>query len=269
MPTIPTKQVAELLAVLRDHGRSLRWTTRRDAGACLLGLKGLRITEVCTLTRSDLNPKGRAINVRTIKGGRPRSVPLDEETWFLCQRLAADAAERKSRYVFCTARGKPLDARNLRRIWREWSITILGTPYRFHDLRHTCARWVYEQTARDIFSVQRILGHSKIETTGWYLKPARGLRSKLPGGKNATRAAAKPTKDDQKSSDNPSHTGRTPPLATRGNRKRTHDHRNRPSSDPTANTGGQVGICRQCGKHLRHGKFCNAHCRAKNREESE
>ena len=66
--------------------------------------------------------------------------------------------------------GSPIAKPSMRQAWercrKKSGIDITLHP---HDLRRTAAVELYERT-HDIFAVQRMLGHTSIATTAWYLR---------------------------------------------------------------------------------------------------
>lgn len=168
--------VQSVLARWADHHR---WQVRRDALACALGAKGLRIQETCNLILEDLLVSEGKLRVRTLKGGKLRFIPLDE--WLLKRliQLGKEADARGSKWLFGTRAGTQLDTRNLRRRWSAFTGGKLEAAHRYHDLRHTAAIFVHEATG-DVGAVQRILGHRKIETTSLYLTKTKKLNDALP-----------------------------------------------------------------------------------------
>jgi len=69
-----------------------------------------------------------------------------------------------SGYVFATAKGTPLDTRNVTRYF-QLALERAGLPHqRFHDLRHAAATVLIEQGV-DLSIVSRMLGHADLSTT--------------------------------------------------------------------------------------------------------
>lgn len=168
MGAIPQNKLKKCILYLHEKLKSNRKSDHRHATAFLLCLHGLRVSEVIGLEKKDLRPKLKSVFVRTLKGGRNRTVPIDPITW---EALEREARTSPDSVVAAIANGKhaPLDSRNLRRVWGRWRRQFACGRYRIHDLRHTCARVVYVRTKHDPFAAKQILGHQKIETTFGYL----------------------------------------------------------------------------------------------------
>lgn len=211
---LPLELVPKLADFLRRKLRIRRsWQEERDAASCLLGLSGLRISEVTGTKVTDIRSRDKAIRVRTIKGGRDRTIPVDDETWASLQRQQMHAASLKTPWLFHTRTGRRLDNRNLRRRWSQYVDRVIGRHYRFHDLRHTAAQWSYEKSGRDMITVQRVLGHAKLTNTALYLRSLDSLSTILPTAKS---------REDR--TDGGTGTGRSPDGVRRG---KMGDHRER------------------------------------------
>jgi site-specific recombinase XerD len=134
----------------------------------LLPQTGLRISEICGLTKEDVTfvgdgPKTRA-RIRVIgKGNKERVVPCaGAATGILFQIVEA----AKSDYLF-PGRGGPITPGAVRKVTRSLGIKDLSP----HVLRHTYATKLLEDGV-DIRSLQSLLGHENIATTARYLHPS-------------------------------------------------------------------------------------------------
>lgn len=138
----------------------------------LLYSSGLRVSELCNLTLSNINVQKRFVKCIG-KGNKERIVPINSmaasflkeyiENYrnLLCENVS-------SSYLFIDKHGKPISRDNfyhiLEKMIKKISITKKVSP---HTLRHTFATHLLENNA-DIRSIQEMLGHSSISTTTIY-----------------------------------------------------------------------------------------------------
>jgi len=149
---------------------------------------GMRLSELLGLTWQDVNFDLKVIHVRS-QLSRPtrakparrvrlktaaatRDVPLLPQLAALLKRhKLASAYTSPSDYVFATANGTPLGARNLERrgLGHAADSAGLNPPdqprLRVHDLRHTFASHLIVDLKLDVAHVSRILGHNRPSIT--------------------------------------------------------------------------------------------------------
>jgi integrase/recombinase XerC len=138
----------------------------------LLARAGLRVGEVVNLHLEDVELNGRSgwLTVKGGKGNKSRRVPLNGE---VRQALKAWLEERERSEVqnlFLSRTGKRLAERDVQRMLAEYA-RIAGVDATPHTLRHTFATRAIEKGV-DIATLQALLGHSRLETTGRYLHPS-------------------------------------------------------------------------------------------------
>lgn len=184
---LPLEGVDEFSSRIERAWLNGRACVRRDALCMGLGLLGIRWIECSRLVLGDLLSERALLHVPSAKGGLARVLPTGHSwmyTMLAVRRLfpnyAADAP------LFVTTKGRPLDYQNILRRCRAWTKTHFGRPYTFHCLRHTAAVRHYLAT-RDVFSVQRLLGHRSLKWTAEYLAslqivPTAGLPPFVDGG---------------------------------------------------------------------------------------
>ena len=144
---------------------------RRDALAMALRLHGLRVGEVIQTRNRELFEATRMLSVATIKKGRPRKVPLDRSTIDAIRRWQADAPFADSApdsLILPNTRGRQCRRETFERLARLVT-TELGASLTFHALRHTFAMLLYAAT-KDLFLVQRMLGHRSVQDVGGYTR---------------------------------------------------------------------------------------------------
>ncbi|WP_165191546.1 tyrosine-type recombinase/integrase [Caulobacter soli] len=134
----------------------------------LLAATGLRVSEVCALSRDDVAPDGSALHVHG-KGSRDRVVYVADVGLQrrIVSLLRACGAEARAPLAV-GATGRRLSPAAVRGRIHRWvartRCTRRVTP---HMLRHTAATLLIEEGV-DIRYVQRLLGHASIATTEIY-----------------------------------------------------------------------------------------------------
>jgi integrase len=174
----PLDRVGELESAILEQLDDRRRSRRRDALACALGLSGLRSGEVSQLVLGDLSVPLRRLRVRTLKGGPERALVLDETLvreligWRgLDQARLAFAKLGPEQLLLPSQRGTMVRREQFNRMAVGMIDGLLGAYHglTFHSLRHTFAMRAYQES-RDLFLVQRMLGHSSVQTTEIYAR---------------------------------------------------------------------------------------------------
>jgi integrase len=165
-PTYSQQEVDLLLGACEGQDRA--------AFATLL-LTGLREQELCYLTWNDVSrQRGREMVVVRRKPGfspkdyEEREIPVQAELATMLLVLP-----RESQWVFPSPGGK-LEPHLLRRLKRVAERAGVADAT-LHKFRHTYATRLLENGA-DIVTVQRLLGHSDLDTTKRYLNPDVDLK---------------------------------------------------------------------------------------------
>lgn len=150
---------------------------RDDAVLELLYGSGLRVSELCSLTVRDVDPRRKWLSVWG-KGAKERRVPLSAPAaaalreWLARGRNEALDAVFSAGSVhdalFVNRRGRPLTPRDVRRILDHRS----PVPTHPHALRHTFATHLLDGGA-DLRAVQELLGHADLATTQIYTHVSR------------------------------------------------------------------------------------------------
>lgn len=146
----------------------------RDKVAMYLFLDtGMRVNEVFNLEESEINFKGRTIELPASKNKnrKPRIIPLSPTVVRLLIELISENKQYfESPYVFLSNFGDRYRANSFRRrllIYKEKAgIKKRVSP---HSLRHQFCR-DYILNGGDIFTLQRIVGHADIQTTRKYVQ---------------------------------------------------------------------------------------------------
>jgi len=146
-------------------------------GSMLALCCGLRISEVCSLKKQDVDFENERIKIVQGKGSKDRYVMLPSklkpvlEKWFRINQaelvIPATYKDQMREAQFAGKFRKYLEKADLKIFMNK---TVTGQPryaYSFHTLRHTYATFLLEKGV-DLYYVQRALGHSDIHTTQIY-----------------------------------------------------------------------------------------------------
>jgi len=135
----------------------------------MLYSSGIRLNELINLKREDIDPVRKTILVSQGKGKKDRITLLSEKLSkelfdFICKN------EFKTKYLFESNRDKKYSPKSIQKILEKSSKKINKkiTP---HMLRHSFATHLLEN-GTDIRHIQKLLGHSNLETTQIYTKVA-------------------------------------------------------------------------------------------------
>ncbi|HVN93215.1 MAG TPA: site-specific tyrosine recombinase [Terracidiphilus sp.] len=175
-------EMLERAAMGAAHPQAKATTLRDRAILELLYGAGLRVSEVTSLSVSDLGLDSGRVQVRG-KGDKERIVPLGRAAVQALEQYLREgrphleriSSVRKKRpapqdrsKLFLSLRGMPLT--------RQWIWSLVKQSNRHtspHGLRHSCATHMVEHGA-DLRSVQMMLGHADISTTQVYTHLALG-----------------------------------------------------------------------------------------------
>ena len=151
------------------HYMATGW--RNYAMMCVLIYTGVRRAELINLRLGDLGLSEATITVRG-KGGKTRVLPLVDEAVGAVQvwlRMRPETADHD--YLFTTLHGNRIHEGRMQLIWKgilERS-GIEKDGVSLHTLRHSLATLLLRSRQCSIAEIQRILGHSRLETTAIYL----------------------------------------------------------------------------------------------------
>jgi integrase/recombinase XerC len=159
---LPSGGLGEVLDEMSDPDPI---TLRDRAILELLYATGMRVSELASITTS-FDPEAQFIRIEG-KGGKERDLPFSPSARAAARRYLADgrpklATAEAGDALWIGVRGRPLDARGIRRVVKR----RLGTfP---HALRHSYATHMLEGGA-DLRAVQELLGHNELATTQIYV----------------------------------------------------------------------------------------------------
>ena len=133
---------------------------------------GLRVSELCGLYLSDLWLEDGILKV-TGKGNKERLVAIGRQVqrvlWRYISRHRPEPAMPNSDLLFLTKDGRPLTKDRVEKIIAHYGkkAQLRGIRCSPHTLRHTAAI-TFLRNGGDVFSLQRMLGHSSLEMTRRY-----------------------------------------------------------------------------------------------------
>lgn len=140
---------------------------------------GLRVSELLSLQREQVDWSGRSVKVRG-KGSKERIVLLGDlamdalESYMHTARPVLKDPDRPNEAIFLSHHGDPLSVRGFHAILRRLC-TLAGIEKQItpHTLRHSFATHLLEGGA-DLRSVQELLGHATVGTTQVYTHVSEG-----------------------------------------------------------------------------------------------
>jgi integrase/recombinase XerD len=175
MPTFSGDELRRMLGLL-DRKTALGF---RDYVVLLVLLDtGIRLSELVMLETRSIDFGQSCFPVKG-KGGKERLVPFGTEVRRALRRYVGsyrqEPLHRETREVFLSARGLPLRARAVQSMISRLGerAGIVGTRCSPHTFRHTFARR-YLMCGGDVFSLQRILGHTSLEVVKLYVNLGTG-----------------------------------------------------------------------------------------------
>jgi len=182
--TVQFLTVDETEALL-DAPQADTWTGRRDRALLMLAVQtGLRISELASLSISDIHTGTGAHVTCTGKGRKYRATPLTAATLTVLVPYLAERATRPGAAVFPGPRGQHLSRDALeRRLAKHVATTTEHCPslglkhVTMHTLRHTAAMRLL-QAGVDVAVIALWLGHESPTTTHHYTEADLAMKEK-------------------------------------------------------------------------------------------
>lgn len=166
-PTNITKKEVEEFRqrILQSEGCAAK---RNYAIVTIMAYAGLRISEVLTLKKVDVNTTANQIRVMDGKGGKQRTVIINSKIVSAIREYEkSDNVE--SEYLFHNSRGNILNPSTINKVFDDFSVE--GYHIHPHMLRHFFCYNALESGAYSINEVSNQAGHTSIKTTMRYLNP--------------------------------------------------------------------------------------------------
>lgn len=177
IPSVPKRVIAALNAEQIERFLSVinkndRRGYRTYAMVVFMLDCGIRVGELCQLRLSDIDLKIGKVKVQG-KGAKERYVPIGLRTrrvlWRYLHKFRAERPWVWTDHFFVGDTGNPVHINCIEHSFRYYSEKS-GVKVRPHTLRHTFAsHWVKK---KDPFSLQRILGHTKLDMVNRYVHMA-------------------------------------------------------------------------------------------------
>ena len=129
---------------------------------------GARASTICSIHISDVDLKNGIVTYRHNKNHKVQIIPL-------CSRMITILTEymhyrngAENDYLFCSSDGKMLATNGLQSSIRRYNRNRGVNKTSIHLFRHTFAKKYLIDCGGDVFTLQRILGHSTLEMTRHY-----------------------------------------------------------------------------------------------------
>jgi site-specific recombinase XerD len=130
---------------------------------------GLRISELLTLTVGDWDPQTRTLHIRHGKDGHERRVPVTARTARAIEaHLAGRPTERRTPLLI--RQGRAVRADYIRRRLHAFAAQAQVEGVTPHRLRHTYATRLLNGGRMRITTLQKLMGHRRLDTTMLYTK---------------------------------------------------------------------------------------------------
>lgn len=167
---IPTFSKEQIQAILRQPVRKT-FTGYRDYTLMLLLLEtGIRVSELVSIRLSDIYMKDGQIRIHG-KGAKQRLVPFQSQFRNVLRQYLQFRGSVPTDALFITVDDHAISKRYVQDLLQRYGEAAHIEDVRVspHTFRHTMAKF-YILAGGDIFSLQRILGHSSLETVRIYVE---------------------------------------------------------------------------------------------------
>ena len=169
--TFTNEQLVRLLELCRSgNGKGYR----NMAIVLLLLDSGIRVSECKEIELDDVNLENGCIMIRNGKGSKERIVPVgslvQKTLWKYIKQFRPQPLTQQVKALFLSDKGLPLTRNGIQQMLRRYGrkAGINGIRCSPHTLRHTFAK-NYLLNGGDIFSLQKMLGHSSLASVRLYV----------------------------------------------------------------------------------------------------
>ncbi len=172
---------------IRETRPGLKWLDRREQHALLRRVEqggnsrdlaivklllntGLRVSELCALTWSDISttPKTGTLTVCSRNGGKKREIPLNKDARSALLSLCYDSNPNPNAPILTGQRG-PLSPRGVETMLTKYKGDLSNLSP--HSLRHTFCKNLIDAGV-GLEQVAAIAGHESLDTTRLYCEPS-------------------------------------------------------------------------------------------------
>lgn len=130
---------------------------------------GIRVSELCSLTLSDIDLPGAMLFVREGKGKASREIALEKKAIQALKGYLAVRPESGYEELFLNRDGQPLGQRGVRKLVAKYKkLAGITKKMSCHSLRHTFATAKAERGVSP-YQLQQWLGHRNLNTTQIYV----------------------------------------------------------------------------------------------------
>ena len=139
------------------------------AAISTLAYTGLRISELCNLTLSDVDLEKNLIKVRNGKGNKDRIIPISVKLKVILTEYLMRHRHSESDQFFATSSSGGMSRQSINNCLQETARKVgIQGPITAHVLRHSFASALVTNNA-PLASIQSILGHSDLKVTSRYI----------------------------------------------------------------------------------------------------
>ncbi len=160
----------EITRLLRQPDQST-FTGLRDYTVMLLLLEtGMRISELVGIQMADVHIRDGNVLVHG-KGCKQRLVPIQSKMRQVLKKYMKERGNALTDALFVTIDNEPIAIGTIQKLIKRYGeqARIANVRVSPHTFRHTMSKY-YILAGGDIFSLQRILGHSSMETVRIYVE---------------------------------------------------------------------------------------------------
>jgi len=176
MPKVPQTLIStfsdEQLVALLEAPSQRKWTGVRDKALMLMMFDTMaRLSEIASLRDKDVDLEERVIRVMG-KGRKERDIPLGKASALAAARYRRTVQDLEPEDpFFITQYGREMNRRTIYDIVHDYGLRsgIKGVRCSPHTLRHTGAK-LFILSGGDVFSLQRILGHTTMYMVRRYVQ---------------------------------------------------------------------------------------------------